>query len=200
MQMWLFEFQIVIKNSWHNPFNLTFIFCSDTDLSNILGDSILQVSSRHPELRRPACPALRSVSGAIKHSIQRFRVDHSRVLHWPLSGWATTDLWRTEASQDTTERQWQQWLSITPYPGSENAFNIPKVDILVHYIVFFWRGWGWGGGGGGEEGCVKTQSCRSTWWCFKCFYTSESITQKNIGFVNKYLCFYWLLKLSQIYM
>ena len=193
--MWLKEFQIVIKNSWHSPLNLTSIFCSDTDLSDILGDSIFQVSSWHPELRSSACPALCSVSSAIKHSIQRSRMDHSRVLHWPLSGWATTDLWRNEASQDSTERQWQQWLSITPYPGTENAFNIPKVDILVAYSVFFFLKRGGGGGG-----CVKTQSCRSTWWSFKCFYTSECITQKKIDFVNKYLHFYWLLKLGQIYM
>ena len=106
-----------------------FYIFSDTDLSNILGDPLLQVSTWYSKLHSLAWPPLCPVLSAIKHTVQWVRVGHTCFLYWPLPGGTRTDLYCNKQA----EKQWRWWEAVErPF---KSVFIVSKVDTLCYFLL-----------------------------------------------------------------
>ena len=105
---------------------------SDTDLSNILGDPLLQVCTWYSELRglawSPFCPVL----SAMKCTVQWVRVGHTCFLYWPLPGRARTDLF-CNSQYEEAEKQWRWWEAVEHL--FKSVFIVSKVDTLCDLLL-----------------------------------------------------------------
>lgn len=106
-----------------------FYIFSDTDLSNILGDPLLQVCTWYSKLRSLACPPFCPVLSAIKYTVQWVRVGHTCFLYWPLSGRTRTDLYCNKEA----EKLWRWWEAVEhPF---KSVFIVSKVDTLCNLLL-----------------------------------------------------------------
>lgn len=76
-------------------------------LSEVLGNSLLEVCSWHLELHSPRCTALCIVPGAIKCTIQWTGMGHLYFLLWTLSGRVETDFWHCKTFEASKEEKWR---------------------------------------------------------------------------------------------
>ena len=106
-----------------------FYIFSDTDLSNVLGDPLLQVSTWYSKLHSLAWPPFCPVLSAIKHTVQWVRVGHTCFLYWPLPGGARTDLYCNKQA----EKQWKWWEAVEP--PFKSVFIVSKVDTLCYFLL-----------------------------------------------------------------
>lgn len=111
-------------------------FFSAWDLPNNIGDSILQVCSRHPELHSSPSSTLCSVPIAINHFIQLVRVGYTSFLHRSLSGRAQTDSWCSARFKGTKRKGWKR-SSIKMAASFKSALVISKVDLWDRYHMNF---------------------------------------------------------------
>ena len=84
---------------------------SDTNLSNILGDTLLQVCTWYSKLCGLAWPPFCPVLNAIKYTVQWVRVGHTCFLYWPLCSRARTDLF-CNSHYEEAEKQWRRWEAV----------------------------------------------------------------------------------------
>lgn len=106
-----------------------FYIFSDTDLSNILGDPLLQVSTWYSKLHSLAWPPFCPVLSAIKHTVQWVRVGHTCFLYWPLPGGTRTDLYCNKQA----EKQWRWWEAVER--SFKSVFIVSKVDTSCDFLL-----------------------------------------------------------------
>ena len=109
-----------------------FYMFSDTDISNILGDPLLQVCTRYYELRGLTWPPFCPVLSAIKYTVQWVRVGHTCFLYWPLSGRTRTDRY-CNSQYEEAEKQWRWWEAVEHL--FKSVFIVSKVDTFCDLLL-----------------------------------------------------------------